>query len=87
MSIAIKNSSLNVYLNVKEQFNHSFAHVEIFMESPESGRYDTEVFNRTVDACKLFKDSLYEPLMQLIYAIMLEYGEFPTSCPVKPVCL
>lgn len=77
---------MNMYLTVKEQIAHPFTRVEIFMQSPDSNRYDLELINRTIDSCKLFKNSLYEPLMQLIYGIMLEYGDFPRSCPLKVVC-
>lgn len=74
------------YFTVYEQLSHLYGHVEIFLQSADSGRYDVELINRTIDMCKMFENNLYEPLMQLIYGIMLEHGNFPKSCPVKPVC-
>lgn len=86
LNVTINNNSLNIYFTVKEQIAHLFARLEMFMQSSDSNRYDIELINRTMDSCKFFKDSLYEPLMQLIYGIMLEHGNFPRTCPVKVVC-
>lgn len=74
------------YFTVYEQLSHPHGLVEIFMQSPDSGRYDVELFNRTIDICKMFENSLYEPLLQLLYGIALEFGYYPKSCPIKPVC-
>lgn len=62
-----------------------FSRVEIFLQSPDTGRYDMELLNRTIDICTFFRNSLYEPLLQIIYGLMLENGNFPKSCPLKTV--
>lgn len=85
MNVTIKNDALNIYFTVKETIVRPIARVEIFLQSPDTGRYDVEMFNRTIDSCMLLTNKFYEPLMQIIYGIMLEHGDFPKSCPVKEV--
>lgn len=76
-----------MYFTVKEQITNPLARIEIILQSPDTGRYEMEVLNRTIDTCKLLRNRLYEPLIQIIYGIMLEYGNFPRSCPLKMVRL
>lgn len=85
LNATVNNNSMNMYLTIKEQQEHPFLQIELFMQSPDSGRYDMELVNRTIDECKLFENRSYEPLIQIIYGIILEHGKFARSCPIKSV--
>lgn len=74
-----------MYAIIKEPVMNPCILVELFLQSPDTHLYDMEVVNRTIDICRLFKNILYEPLIQIIYGIALESGDFPNSCPIKPV--
>lgn len=57
---------------------------EIYLDTG-NGKYELEFMNRTIDVCKLFRDGRYEPLLQLLYKVLLKYTNFLQKCPVPKV--
>ncbi|KAJ6632639.1 hypothetical protein Bhyg_17845, partial [Pseudolycoriella hygida] len=83
LNLTINDNKLDIHFIMKETVAHPTIRAEMFLQSPGSGRYDDELMNRTIDLCKFYENRLYEPLLQIMYQIILESGDFPKSCPVK----
>ncbi|KAJ6640897.1 hypothetical protein Bhyg_05830, partial [Pseudolycoriella hygida] len=58
-----------------------FMHVELYMDSG-SGKYEMELFNKTFNFCRFAREPRYEPLIQIIYKMVLLHSNYPTKCPV-----
>lgn len=79
-------NTLNVYFQINEEVSHPIARAEIYFQSPENGQYNVELMNRTIDVCTFFSNKLYEPLIQIVFQILQQYGDIPDRCPLKMVC-
>lgn len=88
LNISITESGgLSLYINLKEDLHDIYTTVNLAVNLNTDDEYDLDLVKRTVNCCKLFKDSSYEPVVQILYKLFLENGHFPTDCPVKKVCL
>lgn len=86
VNASVSKNALNLYFQINEDLSHPMASVEIYLESTDNGQYNIELMNRTIDLCTFFSNKFYEPLIQIIFGILKQYGDFPDSCPVKRVC-
>lgn len=82
----MKENAVSFHIEIKEEIPNLFLRAEVFFQSPENGQYNFELINRTIDACKFFSNKLYEPLFQVAYRMVQQYGDVPNSCPIKMVC-
>lgn len=57
---------------------------ELYLDSGY-GKYEMQIVNRTVSVCRLIREPRYEPLVQIVYKIILQYGNFPRKCPMPKV--
>lgn len=66
------------------EFPELYVQCEIYLESGY-GNYDLKILNKTVSLCRIIREPRYEPLLQKVYKIILQYGNFPTKCPMTKV--
>lgn len=76
---------LTVYLNLLEDLNELYTEVSLVVDLNDKNEYDFDVVRRTINTCRLFKDATYEPVVQYLYKLFLNSGNFPTACPIKKV--
>lgn len=79
-----QSGALTVFVQILENLEHPFMHSALFFDSGKGG-YDFEILNRTVNLCEFFRNTRYEPLLQIFYKILLENGPWPTTCPIRKV--
>lgn len=80
-----KIKGLTIYLNVVEDLYEIYTDVSLVVDLNDKNDYDFEVVKRTINTCRLFKESSYEPVVQFLYKLFLRSGNFPTECPIKKV--
>lgn len=88
VNITVYNDgAIDLFLDLKESLQNMYVHSEFFFEWSNAGNtnLELEIMNRTIDACKFFRDVRYEPILQMIYKSALEFGNFPTKCPIPKV--
>lgn len=78
---------LTIYLDVLEEFNEIYTEVSLVVDLNDKNEYDFDVVRRTINTCRLFKEPTYEPVVQYLYKLFLNSGNFPTECPIKKVYL
>lgn len=85
VNLTVKENALTFHIQIKEEVSRPMVLTEIYLKSPDTGEYDFELMNRTIDGCKFLSNKLYEPLMQIAFQIVQAHGDIPTSCPIKMV--
>lgn len=80
-----KVKGVTIYLDVLQDFNELYTDVSLVVDLNDKNVYDFDVVRRTIDTCKLFKEPTYEPVIQFLYKLFLNSGNFPTECPIKKV--
>lgn len=80
-----KIKGLTVYLNVLEDFNDLYTEVRLVVDLNDKNEFDFDVVKRTINTCRLFNETTYEPVIQVLYKEYLKNGNFPTQCPIKKV--
>lgn len=85
VNVSMIKNAVNFHLRIKEEVPNPILLIESFFQSPDTGKYNVELMNRTIDVCLLYGNVLYEPLAQIVYKIIQEYGDVPKSCPIKAV--
>lgn len=80
-----KIKGLTIYIDLLEDFNEIYTEVSLVLDLNNKNEYDFDVVRRTIDTCRLFKDPTYEPVIQYLYKLFLNSGNFPTECPIKKV--
>lgn len=83
-STLYSNGSLDVNMEITKPFPEMFVRSEMYLDSG-LGKYELEILNKTINMCRIFQDPRYEPLLQLVYKIILQYGNFPKRCPIQKV--
>lgn len=63
-----------------------FVQFEFYVDSG-SGKYEMEIANRTINICRLFREPRYEPILQILYKLVIQHGNFPKRCPIQKVKL
>lgn len=82
---ASKAKGLSVYVNLVEEFTELFTDVSLVVDLNDNNEYDFDLVRRTIDTCRLFKEPTYEPVIQFLYKLFVDGGNFPTDCPIKKV--
>lgn len=85
LNVTLIKNVLTVFFRVNEDVAIPVLWAEIFFQSLDTGQYNLEVMNRTINMCIFVRNKLYEPLIQIGYRIMQEHGDVPLSCPLKKV--
>lgn len=86
VNATINNSYINSYISLKETVPDMHMRLEVYVDEGD-GKYELVFMNRTISACRIFRDRRYEPIVQVIYKIILSYGNLPRSCPIQKVLL
>lgn len=86
LNVTLIKNVLTIYFRVNEDVADPIIWAEVFFQSLDTGQYNVEVMNRTIDMCIFYTNKLYEPLIQILFQIMQKYGDIPNSCPLKMVC-
>ncbi len=84
--MTVNDNALSIHVQIKEPLIKPIIRSQIYLQSLENGQYEVELMNRTIDVCKFLSNKLHEPLLQIAYQIVQDYGTAPDSCPVKEVC-
>lgn len=80
----INLEGVSLYINVKKNIERPFIRFEIYVDSGK-GITDLKYLNETVDMCRFFKNKTYLPFIQILYRILVDQGNYPSSCPIKKV--
>ncbi|XP_037024582.1 uncharacterized protein LOC119066304 [Bradysia coprophila] len=78
-----KLTGLTVYLNVFEEFAELLTDVSLMVDLNDRNTYDFDVVRRTINTCRLFSEPTYEPVVQFLYKLFLNSGNFPRECPIR----
>lgn len=84
-NITVNQNAISFHIESREDILKPVVQIEIYVHSLENGQYDIEVMNRTIDACLFFSNKFHEPLLQIAFRIIQEYGDLPDRCPIKKV--
>lgn len=76
---------LNIYFKSSVDVYPSI-NVRVMVDSG-NGLYDLVYVNRTVDVCRILRDSKYEPFLQLVLRTSLHSANYPRKCPIGKVIL
>ncbi|KAJ6640896.1 hypothetical protein Bhyg_05829 [Pseudolycoriella hygida] len=76
------DGSLDVNVNLLKDYPEVHFIAEIYLDSG-SGKYEMEILNKTVIVCRIFRQPRYEPLIQIIYKMVLPHSNYPTECPIR----
>lgn len=83
---ATKAGVHDVYINIRRSNMKLFANSIIDFETKKD-EYGIHFMNKTFDVCKFLNSRRYEPLLQLLYDVVLENPTslLPRRCPIKTV--
>lgn len=75
----------DLYVEFVNTIRNPFMHTGLYFES-DSGKYDLEVLNRTIDLCKFYKNKRYEPILQVIFKLFADtLSHWARRCPMTKV--
>lgn len=80
------NGSISIYVNFLRDVFNVYVKTVITVASADQV-YDLELINKSVNFCEFLRNGKYEPILQVLYKIFNKNRSFPTSCPVRKVCM
>lgn len=85
VNVTLSNDTgLNSYILLKRKLEIIYLQIGFHAES-RKGHYDLEVVNKTVNMCQFLKNMDDEPLLKVIYSIILNHSNLPRQCPFEKV--
>lgn len=83
-NVTIKNKIIDVYFSIFKDIPRPFIDLQIFHDSG-NGHFDMVYMNKTIDCCMFLNNRKSNPIIDIAYKMLSDYGELPQRCPIRRV--